>query len=95
LAAAVAAGRDQQIPGAVTREKPELPGSSSRTWLDQLLHDREHQPAMPSGRGGVGLPEAVEEVWQELRPDPLARVRDGDFEARVFAPPAPPEPARP
>ncbi len=53
--------------------------------LHEALHDREPktETAVTSGGGGVGLPEAVEDVGQELRRDPLTAVAHGDFHLAV------------
>ena len=55
--------------------------------LDQVAHDGEAEAEAAVRRVvvGVGLPEAVEDVGQELRPDALARVADRDLDVRVDA----------
>ena len=61
--------------------------------LDELLHDGEAQPepAVAARGGGVGLPEAVEHVGQELGGDPCAACRvTRTCALRVSRAPAPP-----
>src|SRR5258707_894048 len=55
--------------------------------LDDVADDREAeaQSAVHARRRVVGLPEAFEDVRQELRFDALAGVRDGELDMRVDA----------
>src|SRR4029078_10610672 len=50
----------------------------SAVQVDQLLHDREPEPepAEAARRRRVGLAEAIEEMRQEVRADPDARIAD-------------------
>src|SRR5262245_58941512 len=55
--------------------------------LDQVFDERqaEAEAAVPFGARGVGLSEAVKDIWQEIRPDAFARVAHGDANVRVHA----------
>ena len=65
--------------------------------FDQLLHDGkpEAQAAMPAGRGGIRLAEAVKDVGQEFGLDAFAGVGDADFQVGIDPLAAAPGPARP
>ena len=51
----------------------------------EMAHDRQAQPqpAMPSRRRAVSLPEALEHVLEEVAGNALPGIRDGDRGARV------------
>src|SRR5205085_10299645 len=53
--------------------------------LDQVSHYREAEPesAVRARRGLVALPEAVEDVREEVGANPRARVRDEDARVRA------------
>src|SRR5690349_15101241 len=59
---------------------------ASSVQLDELAANREPEPQASAGPRvtRVLLSERIEDEWQELRIDPLARVDDADDDARVL-----------
>jgi hypothetical protein len=55
--------------------------------INEVLHqgEAEPQPGMDTGRGTVALTKSLEDVGQDVRCDPLARVSHDDTSVRIDA----------